>query len=540
MDKILINGIIETMDNKYSKVQAIAIKNGKIEAVGDNEEILKLKDRDAEIIDLKGRMVLPGFNDSHMHLLNYGITLMKADLVGSKSIDEIIERVKSFAERKTLKSGDWILGRGWNHDYFDKKRFPTRYDLDRISTTYPICITRACGHVSIVNSKALEIAGITKDTPLVEGGHFDRDEYGEPLGIFRENALSLIYDILPKPDINQLKSMILEASKRALSEGITSIQTDDLEAITDYDFENVIKAYRELESEGKLLVRINQQCLLPSIKKLNRFLNIGYRTGQGSDLFKIGPLKLLVDGSLGARTALMCNPYADDPSTSGIKVYTQEELDNLVITAHNAGMQVAIHCIGDKAMYMAFESFEKAQKQNPRDDARHSIVHCQITDETLLDKFKELKVIAHIQPIFLDYDLHIVEDRIGKERAKTTYSWKSMLDKGVHIACGSDCPVEYFRVLNGIYCAVTRKDLKGYPETGWLKEQRLTVHEAIQGFTLGGAYTSFEENIKGSITPGKLADLVILSDNIYEISNDKIKDVKVEMTFLGGEVVYKA
>lgn len=539
MELIMINGHITTMDSSNPNAEAVAVNSGKIAAVGSSDYILSLKTSDTKVIDLKGKMLLPGFNDSHMHLLNYGSSLMKADLIGAKSIEEVIEKTKRFAASQNLKPDEWIQGRGFNHDYFSIKRFPTRYDLDKISTLNPICLTRTCGHVSIVNSKALEIAGISKSTPQVEGGRFDIDENGEPLGIFRENALKLIYNIIPEPTVQDIKDMIITAGNKALSEGLTSVQSDDLESVPGDDFEKVITALKELLLEGKLPVRLNEQCLLPNMYKLKSFLNKGYMTGQGNSFLSIGPLKLLADGSLGARTAYLCDSYTDDPSTSGIPVYTQQELDELVLTAHNAGMQIAIHCIGSRAMYMALECIEKAQKQNPRNNARHSIVHCQITDETLLNKFKELDVIAHIQPIFLDYDLHIVEDRVGFEHARTSYNWKTMFDKGVHVACGSDCPVEYFNVLKGIYCAVTRKDMNGYPENGWLPEQKLSIDEALYGFTLGAAYASFEEDIKGSIATGKLADMVVLSQNLYEINPDNIKGVKVEMTFLEGKLVYE-
>jgi predicted amidohydrolase YtcJ len=539
MDLIFINGKIITMDASIPQVEAAYIKDETIISIGTNSDILSYKNNGTKIIDLEGRLMVPGFNDSHMHLLNYGSSLLNVNLVGVRSIEEMIERTTKFIVDSNINSNNIIQGRGWNHDYFTEKRFPNRYDLDKISTTQPIMLTRACGHVSVVNSKALEIAGITKNTPQVDGGHFDIDENGELLGIFRENALSLVYDQIPEPSVENIKKMIMTAAANANTQGITSVQSDDLLSVTDEDFTKVIRAYTELRDEGKLTVRVNEQCLLDKVENLNKFLNMGYRTGKGDELFKIGPLKLLADGSLGARTAYMCKPYSDDPSTSGIPVYTQEDLDNLVITAHNAGMQVAVHCIGDKAMYMVFESIEKAQNQNYIEDPRHSIVHCQITDEILLNKFKEFNVIAHIQPIFLDYDLHIVEDRVGQVRAKTTYNWKGLLDRGVHIACGSDCPVENFDVLPGIYSAVTRKDLKGYPENGWLPEQSLTVMEALHGFTLGAAYASFEENLKGSVTPGKLADLVVLSEDIFEIDPDAIKDVKVEMTFIGGKLMYK-
>lgn len=538
MDLIFLNGKIITMDISMPQVDALYIKDGKIAAVGSSSEILTYKNENTELIDLNGKLMVPGFNDSHMHLLNYGSSILNVNLVGVESIEELIHRTKQFIKDNNIESDKMIQGRGWNHDYFDEKRFPNRYDLDKISTTQPILLTRACGHASVVNSKGLEVAGITKSTLQVDGGHFDVDENGEPLGIFRENAIGLVSSLIQEPTTLDIKNMIQTASSRANSKGVTSVQSDDLLSVTDEDFTKVIKAYTELSNEGKLTLRVNEQSRFEKIENLKRFISMGYTTGVGDEYFKIGPLKLMADGSLGARTAYLSQPYSDDPSNSGIPVLTQEQLDNFIITAHNSGMQVAVHCIGDRAMYMVFESIEKAQNQSHKEDARHSIVHCQITDERLLDKFKELNVIAHIQPIFLDYDLHIVEDRVGKARAKSSYNWKGLINRGVHIACGSDCPVENFDVLPGIYTAVTRKDLKSYPEEGWLPEQKLTVMEALHGFTLGAAYASFEENIKGSITPGKLADLVVLSEDILEIEPDRIKDVEVEMTFLGGRQVY--
>lgn len=539
MELIFINGNIVTMDINQPKVEALYIKDDKITAIGSNSSILEYKGDNTRVIDLEGKLMVPGFNDSHMHLLNYGYSLLNANLVGVTSIEEMINRVSEFVKENNIDSTTIIKGRGWNHDYFTVKKFPTRYDLDRISTTQPVIMTRACGHVTIVNSKALEMAGVTKDTPQVEGGKFDIDENGEPLGIFRENALDLIYRKVPEPSIEEIKKMIIAAANKANKAGLTSIQTDDLLAVTDDDYRKVLRAYKELREEGNLTVRINEQCLFNNINTYKRFLKDGYNTGAGDEFFKIGPLKLLADGSLGARTAYLSKPYNDDPSTQGIPVFTQQELDEFIITAQKNNMQAAVHCIGDGAMYMTFESYEKAQAEFPRENARNSIVHCQITDNALLDKYRDLSIIAHIQPIFLDYDLHIVEDRVGVERAKTTYNWKSLIDRGVHIACGSDCPVENLDVIPGIYCAVTRKDLKGYPENGWLPDQKLTVYEALHGFTIGAAYASFEEDIKGSIVVGKLADLTVLSGDIFSIPEDNIMDVKVDMTFLGGKLVYK-
>lgn len=539
MDMILTNCEIATMNKVNSFVEAIAIKDRKIFKIGTNEDVIQFKEAGTQVIDLGGRLVLPGFNDSHMHLLMYSYNLQNVNLVGAESIDEIIERGRSYIEERNAPKGKWIIGLGWNQDYFKgQKMFPTRYDLDKISTEHPIVFIRACYHVMVVNSKALEIAGVTKDTPQIEGGYFDLDERGEPLGIFREKAQTLVNKCIPEPTAEEIKKMLKDGMKKANKCGITSIHTDDFESFASKDYEKIIKLYEELREEGSMTVRIYEQCLLPNIERLTGFLKKGYKTGYGDEFFKIGPLKLLADGSLGARTAALTKPYIDDPSTKGIAIFKQEELDDIVEKAHNSGMQIAIHGIGDKAMYMAFEAIEKAINKNPRDNHRHGIVHCQITDEILINKFKELDAIAYIQPIFADYDWHIVEDRVGVDLAKTSYNWKTFVEKGVHVACGSDCPVEEFDVLNGIYVAVTRKDLKGEPEGGWLPDQKLTVEEAIYGFTMGGAYASFEEGIKGSIEEGKLADMVILSRNLFEIPEDEIKDIKVEMTIFDGQIVY--
>lgn len=540
MDLILINGKIYTMDEERNMFEAIAVKDDIIQKVGKTQEIISLKTDNTIVYDLKGKVVLPGFNDSHMHLLSYGHSLKRIDLVGTNSIDDISNRIRRAIEEKCIEKGEWINGRGWNQDYFrGEKRFPTRYDLDNISLDHPILIGRACGHVVVVNSKALELLNITKDTPQVNGGHFDLDEKGEPLGIFRENAVGLVYGNLPSPTIEEIKDMMVDAIRDMNRCGITSVGTDDLGAFSDGDYEKVILAYQELKEENKLKMRIYEQCLIPDIDELQGFIEKGYRTSWGDKFLKIGSLKLLIDGSLGARTAALVEPYSDDTNTKGITTISQKELDAIVDLANSNNMQTAIHGIGDKAMYMAFESMEKALSKNPKEDHRHGIVHCQITDENLLERFSELKAIAYIQPIFLDYDWKIVKDRVGEEREKTSYNWKSMVDRNIPIACGSDSPVETFNVLKGIYEAVTRKDLDGNPAGGWLPNQKLTVEEAVYGYTVGGAYASFEENIKGSLEEGKLADMVILSKDIFNIEEDSIKDVDVVATIFGGEIVFE-
>ena len=526
------------MDAAIPIAEAVAVKNGVTLRVGSNDAILSLKTPDTTLIDLKGRLMLPGFNDSHMHLLSYGYSLEKVNLGKASSVADIVSLGKEFLkEHPQIK---WLQGRGWNNEHWENKSFPTRYDLDLISKDIPVSYTRTCGHIIITNSKALEIMGLGKDTPQISGGHFDIDAEGQPLGIFREAARDYVYNAIPSLALSDIRRMLVNGASEVLKCGITSIQSDDFEAVPESEYKNVLQVYEELAQESKLPVRVYEQCLLPPVSRLKEFLSLGYTTGTGDAFFKIGPLKLLGDGSLGGRTAFLSKPYADEPSTSGIHVFSQEELDELIATAHNNRMTAAVHCIGDGQMRMTFESIEKAMLANPLPDMRHSIIHCQITDEELLKKFRDFNVIAHIQPIFINSDIPIVESRVGKELAKTSYNWKTMVELGVHYACGSDCPVEGFNVMDNIYCAVTRKDLSGFPEEGWFPAQRLSVEEAVYGFTLGGAYASHEEGIKGSITVGKLADFAVLDKDIFAIDEEEIKNAAVAMTVLNGKVVYEA
>lgn len=537
MDLILFNGIIKTMDSTLPSVEAIAIKDGIIQQVGSYKEIISLKESNTELIDLMGKLVLPGFNDSHMHLLNYGISQQLVDLDNTNCIDEVIEKVKEFITTNNIPEGKWVRGMRWNHHQFKEKRLLTKNDLDRISTEHPIYLSRVCGHVIAANSKALELAGVTAETPQLAGGYFDTDEDGNPIGVFRENAIDLVYKHIPNPSVEEIKELIEFSTVKLHKFGITSVQSDDF-VVFPNSYEKVIQAYNELREEGKLQLRVYEQCNFKTVASYKEFLNNGNYFGLGDDFYRIGPLKLLSDGSLGARTAYLKEPYSDEPETVGIPVFTQNELNELVETAHNAKMPVAIHAIGDKAIEMAFTSIENAQNKYPNKSIRHSVIHCQITDEGLLDRFKEQNVIAHIQPLFVATDLHFVEERVGIDRARTSYNWKSLLDRGVNVAFGSDAPVETPNVFQGIYAAVTRRSLDGYPEEGWLPEQKLTLEQALYGYTMGSAYASNEEMVKGSITKGKLADLIVV-DNIYDLDIEQIKDFEVDITIFNGQVVYR-
>ena len=539
MDLILHNGKVYA-GRELTLHEAIGITGNKIAAVGTSRELLAMSGDRTKKIDLAGKAVFAGFNDSHMHLLNYGYSRMMVPLFDANSIEDIQARSKKFIEENPAEEGTWIFGRGWNQDLFEEEKvFPTRYDLDKISTKNPLLYYRTCGHIIVLNSKALEVIGVDRNTKQVEGGHFDLDEKGEPLGIFRELAQELVFEKVPTPSIEQIKNMMRRAFKELNAEGITSVGSDDFTAMPDRDYEKVIRAYKELIESGEMTVRVNEQCLLPDFELLKGFYNKGYKTGIGDEFFRIGPLKLLIDGALGARTALLREPYVDAPTTKGIATATQEELNNLVLLAHKNDCQVAIHGIGDAAMDMIFKSIENALSILPRENHRHGIVHAQITDKKLLDQFQSVDALAYIQPIFLDYDWKMVESRIGKERMEGSYDWRGMIDRGIHASMGSDSPVETFSVMAGIYEAVTRKDLTGMPAGGWMADKAITVKEAVNGYTYEGSYASFEENVKGTLEVGRLADMVVLSEDIMAIAPERIKEVKVEMTIMDGKIVYQ-
>ncbi len=529
MSILFLKGKIAALDDDNNFYEAIGINGNTIDFLGTNERAFELWDKYDEVIDLEGHTLLPSFNDSHMHLLNYGYTRKMLNLTKYKSIKEAIDKATDFIETMSIPKGKWVLGRGWNQDYLEEKRFFTRADLDCISKEHPIVFTRTCGHIAVCNSKALSMI----DKNLLENDNIDIEK-----GTFYEIAIERLNEVIDSPNIDEVKDMIIDTCSELLENGITSAQTDDFNALPDGDFRKVIAAYKELENEELLRVRIYEQCLLPSEEKLEEFLSLGYKTGKGSRFFKIGPLKLLVDGALGGRTALLNEPYSDDSTNTGICVYSQDELDKFTSYAHDNDIQIAIHAIGDKAMDMVIDAYEKIPNNTEENKMRHGIVHCQITNQEILNRLASNNIIAYIQPIFLDYDLHIVEERVGS-RYSETYAFNTMKEKGVKICGGSDAPVVHFNPFENIYSAVTRKDLKGYPESGFLPKERLSLMDALKLFTINSSYSSFEEDVKGSLEIGKLADMIILDRDIFTIDEDEIKDIKVDMTVVDGKIVFK-
>ncbi len=536
MRTIYYNGAVYT--GALPLVQSFGEEDGRFFFAGSNEEAVALKREGDRLVDLQGRFVCSGFNDSHMHLLSYGSSLRMAQLADrTGSLSDMLNCLREFRDSRTFRENAWLQGRGWNQDYFaDTDRMPNRHDLDKVSTDIPICAVRACGHCLVVNTKALTLLGIGANTPQPAGGRIGMEE-GEPDGRFFDNAMDLIYEAIPAPDKEEVKEMMLAACRSLNAYGVTSSQTDDYCAFHNVPWPLVNEAYRELEAEGRLTVRVYEQSNFTSLEALKAFVEAGNRTGTGSSLFKIGPLKMLGDGALGARTAYLGRPYADDPSTCGIPVFSQEVMDEMVGYANAQGMQVAIHAIGDACLDRVLTAYERAMASHPRKDPRHGIVHCQITRPDQLAKIGRMGLHVYAQSIFLDYDIHMVKERVGEELASTSYSWKTLMETGATVSNGTDCPVELPDALACIQCAVTRKTLKD--QIGpYLPDQAFTVKEALDSYTCGGAYASFEENIKGKISPGMLADFVVLEENPFETPPEKLREIPVRETYLGGRKVY--
>lgn len=533
MKTLYYNGKVYT--GELPLQEAFAVEDGVFVFAGSSAEGLAAGAD--EKIDLGGLFVCAGFNDSHMHLLGFGAALSMAPLAEhTQSLGDLLDCLRKHAEEHPVGAGRWLRGRGWNQDYFtDERRMPDRWDLDKVSSDYPIAVTRCCGHAMAVNSKALEICGIGADSVSPEGGRIGMKD-GEPDGLFYDDAMSLIIKNIPLPDKDEVKDMIRAACRALGSFGVTSVQSDDLSAFRGLPWQTVTDAYRELERGGELSVRIYEQCNFTDPELFRGFIAAGNSARSGSDMFRIGPLKLLGDGSLGARTAYLSRPYADDPSGRGFPIFTQSQLDELTECANENGFQFAVHAIGDACLDMVLEAAEKALAKKPRPDHRHGIVHCQISRPDQLDRIARLGLHVYAQSIFLDYDTRIVRQRAGDELAASSYSWKTLMEKGVCVSNGSDCPVELPDALKGIQCAVTRKSCSGGEP--YLPHEAFTVEEAIDSFTRNAARSSFDEDRKGRIAAGMLADFVLLSEDPFAADPETIKDIKVLGTWLGGRKVF--
>jgi len=515
-DLALLNGNIVTMDRRLKREQAVAVVGERILRVGKNSDVKPLVTKKTKVLDLRGKTVIPGLIDTHIHFVDYGLSLERVDLRGVKSIAEIQDKVMS--KVKETHAGRWILGRGWDQERLKEKRYPNRHDLDKAAPENPVLLNRVCGHVCVTNSRGLQVAGITKETRDPQGGQIDKDPAtGEPTGVLRDEAMSLIWQHVPPPTKDELVAAIDAASRSALSSGLTTVHA----LLRDSTY---VEALQEAQATGRLGVRVYMG--IP-VDLLDNLIGLGIKTGFGNDWLKVGCVKILLDGSLGGRTAALKEPYTDDPGNKGLLLYREEELRQLVSKAHDSGYQLAIHAIGDYAIDLALDAIEEAQEKTPRKDHRHRIEHASIINPEQIDRMSRMRVIASVQPAFVTSDFW-AEDRVGKRREKWVYPFKTLFRKVV-ASGGSDCPVERIDPLEGIWAAVTRG--------GFLPAERLGIDQALYMYTVNAAYASFEEHEKGSISEQKLADMVVLSRDPFKEPPDKLKLIRVEKAIIGGRII---
>ncbi len=518
------------------RVQALAVGGGRIIAAGTNAEISKLRGPGTQVVDLGGRFVMPGFNDAHVHLDNGGFEKLNVNLVGAASLKEMQSRIT--ARVASAAEGEWIVGRGWDHTLWPEQKLPTRYDLDQVTGKHPAIFTRVDGHIAVANSAALAAAGIAARTPDPPGGKIDRDEKGQPTGILRESAKDLVTSKVPRPSPSQRRRAIELALADAARWGLTSAQDNS-------QWEDFL-VYEDLLREGKLTLRISEW--LPFPAPLDTLERHRAHHEQGDVWLHTGMLKGFMDGSLGSRTAALLKPYADDPSNSGLPQYKQDELDQMTVLRTLSGFQIGFHAIGDRGVEMALNAFADAARaarsrgpnlpQNVRPSGfRFRVEHAQVVTPQQFARFHELGVIASMQPNHLLTDMNWAVERIGPERARTSYAWAEFLKNDVPLAFGTDYPVEPITPFRGLYAAVTRKNEAGTKE--YFPEQKISIDQAIAAYTTGAAYAEFAENDKGTLRPGMLADFVVLDRDITRIAPADILKTRVLRTVVGGKTVYE-
>lgn len=537
MKRILLHGKVYVEKDVFS--EAVFIEDGIIKAVGSNDDILGMADGETELTDCGGKTLIPGLNDSHMHFMQLGETRNQADIDGVPSIDEMISRCRAFIEEHPEHVRNGLHAIGWNQDLFtDEQRMPDRHDLDKISTEFPVVLERVCGHIVSSNTKAIEMLGIDGDSPQFPDGDFLIGEDGYPNGIFTANACNYVKTLIPDFTMEERRKMLIETMEYAVSCGITSVQSNDV-GTTFMDGPAAFAMFRDVYDSGEALLRYRHQVCFNDLHQFEQYLTEGeFAKGEyGADSWlTLGPLKLFKDGSLGARTALMRLGYVNDPENHGLEWIKEADMEAYCQLAKKYGLQVVTHCIGDMAVEKTMDCYERAFVDG-KNKLRHGLIHCQITDGALVRRIAEKDILVFAQPIFLDYDMQIVEELCGKELASTSYAFGSLQRMGAHVSYGTDCPVEACNPFPNIYMAVTRKNREGQPESGFYPSECVSVSDAIDAYTIESAYAEFMEDRKGRIKAEYYADLVLLDRDIFTVDPMEIKDIQPEMTMVGGKVV---
>lgn len=526
-DLIVTGATVHTVDDTLPVAQAFAVRGGRFVFVGDTAGAMRLRGGDTHVLDLSGRTVLPGLIDAHLHLTDVGLALHEADLVGATSLDEVIRRTVAFA--KTSPDA-WISGEGWDQNRWPRRVFPTHERLSAAIPDRPVALDRVDGHAVFVNAKAMEIAGITKATPDPPGGRIVRDSTGEPTGIFVDNAMDLIYRVEPPPTHDQLRRAALAAAAECHRWGVTGIGEARTSAAD-------LAVYHELAASGELELRN-----FTRLEDDADLIDAGLRAGPASALHDgrlwIRGIKLFADGALGSRGAALLAPYSDDPGNTGLVRTSQAHIEGVAERALRAGFQVSVHAIGDRGNRMVLDAYEQALRRVPVAGHRFRIEHVQILTQQDIPRLKQLELIASMQTTHQISDMGWAQDRLGPERIKGAYAWRSILDTGTIIANGTDAPVEAVNTLRTFHAAIARQNERNQPPGGWYSDQRMTRDEALRSMTVWAAHANFQESVIGSISLGKYADFVVVDRDWMSVAPDEIMGTTVLATYFGGKRVY--
>ena len=528
-DLIIRNARVWTVDASHPEAEAVAVLGDRIVAVGSNHEVDAWRGPNTRVVDAAGKRLLPGFNDAHVHFTSGGQQLDSVQLTDATSAQEFVRRIADRAKKSSR--GDWILGGDWDETKWTPAQLPTKELIDAVTGNIPVAVSRYDGHMILANSAALKLAGITAQTPDPAGGVIVRDAQGNPSGALKDAASDLVFKVVPDPTHDQRRHAIERALEYAASLGVTSVQH------MNPDYAD-IAIYAELLEEGKLTTRIYAA---PLISQVDDQTKIGIRRAFGGPYLRIGALKSYADGSLGSRTAYFFDPFTDQPDNRGLlsdAMHPISLMRDRMMQGDGAGLQLCTHAIGDAGISAILDIYAQIENAHGPRDRRWRIEHAQHMAAKDFDRFAQLHVIASVQPYHAIDDGRWAEARIGHDRASRTYAFRTFMDHGVRLALGTDWDVAPLNPMLTLYAAVTRATLDGKNPNGWFPEQKLTVKETIEAYTMGSAYAEFQDQVKGSITPGKLADMVLLSDDVLTIDPVKIRDAKVLKTWVGGTLTY--
>jgi predicted amidohydrolase YtcJ len=527
---ILTNARIYTVDPSRPVAAAMAVRDGRVQFVGSERGAMALRGEGTQVLDLGGRTVIPGMTDAHAHFLGLGETLRDVDLVGTKSYDEVIARVVERA--RSTPAGTWILGRGWDQNDWGNTAFPTHEALTRAIPDHPVYLTRVDGHAGLANAKAMELAGIGADTKDPTGGRLERDAQGRPTGVFVDNAQGLVERKIPALTRDETRDALKAAAAEMNRWGLTGIHDAGASPTT-------LALYEELAKAGELSVR-TYAMIGDDSATIARYMARGPQSALYDGHLWIRAIKLYMDGALGSRGAALLDPYSDDPHNRGLLVSSPEHIQEVATRALRGGFQVNVHAIGDRGNRTVLDAFEQALKAVPRADHRFRVEHAQILNFDDIPRFAQLDVIPSMQAVHQTSDMYWAGTRLGSGRLLGAYAWRSLLETGMPVPNGSDFPVERVNPLFSFHSAVSRQDANDWPAGGWYPEQRMTREEALKSMTIWPAFASFEEDVLGSLTPGKYADFVVLDQDIMRVPAELILNTHVVSTWVGGKKVYEA